>query len=64
MEAVYFGDTEKLKNYMEEKFTKAKVDLLFQGLGTENISMSFVYYTEINEFNGKKTLQIIIKNYR
>ncbi len=64
MEAVYFGDTEKLKNYMEEKFTKAKVDLLFQGLGTENISMSFVYYPEINEFNGKKTLQIIIKNYR
>lgn len=64
MEAVYFGDTEKLKNYMEEKFTKAKVDLLFQGLGTENISMSFIYYPEINEFNGKKTLQIIIKNYR
>lgn len=64
MEAVYFGDIEKLKNYMEEKFTKAEVDLLFQGVRTEKICMSFVYYPEMNDFNGKKTLQIVIKNYR
>lgn len=64
MEAVYFGDIEKLKNYMEEKFTKAKVELLFQGVRTEKICMSFVYYPEINRFNGSETLQIVIKNYR
>lgn len=64
MEAVYFGDIEKLKNYMEEKFTKERVELLFQGVSTEKICMSFVYYPEMNRFNGSETLQIVIKNYR
>ncbi len=64
MEAVYFGDLEKLKNYMIEKFTPSAVKSLFQGESLqESIYMSFVYYPEINRFNGRETLQIVVKNY-
>lgn len=64
MDAVYFGDTEKFKNYMEEKFTKEEVALLLKGIPSDaDVKMSFVYYPEINEYNGRKNLQIIVKNY-
>ncbi len=64
MEAMYFGDTEQLMAYLTEKYTKDAVRALFDGRpqGTP-IVMSFVYYPEINHFNGRDTLQIVVKNY-
>lgn len=64
MEAMYFGDTEQLTTYLTEKYTKDAVRALFDGRpqGTP-IVMSMVYYPEINHFNGRDTLQIVVKNY-
>lgn len=64
MEAMYFGDTEQLKTYLAEKYTRDAVQALFDGRpqGTP-IVMSMVYYPEINHFNGRDTLQIVVKNY-
>ena len=64
MEAMYFGDTEQLTTYLAEKYTKDAVRALFDGRpqGTP-IVMSMVYYPEINHFNGRDTLQIVVKNY-
>lgn len=65
MEAVYFGDTEKFKNYIEEKFTKKSLKLVMEGKAPDkDVMMSFVYYPEINYYNGKESLQIVVKNYR
>ncbi len=64
MDAVYFGDIEKIKNFIAEKYTNNVVELLFKGEAVPvNVTMSFVYYPELNRFNGKETLQIVIKNY-
>lgn len=64
MDAMYFGDIEKFMGYMAEKYTKDAVQALFDGRphGT-GITMSFVYYPELNRFNGRETLQIVVKNY-
>lgn len=64
MDAMYFGDTERFVSYMEEKYTKEAVRTLFDGRpqGTP-IRMSFVYYPEVNHFNGRDTMQIVVKNY-
>ena len=63
MEAVYFGDVENLKNSIEKKYGMEAVATLFQGKTEQEIRMSFVYYPDINRYNGKETLQIIVKNY-
>lgn len=64
MDAVYFGDIEKIKNFIAEKYTNNVVELLFKGEAVSvNVTMSFVYYPELNRFNGRETLQIVIKNY-
>ena len=64
MEAMYFGDTEQLIAYLTEKYTGDAVRALFDGRPQgAPIVMSMVYYPEINHFNGRDTLQIVVKNY-
>ncbi len=62
MEALYFGDVDALKKYLQEKYGVKEVEKLF--LGRENETrLSVTYYPEINEFRGLRTLQIVIQNY-
>lgn len=64
IDAVYFGNIEKLKNFIAEKYTNDVVELLFKGeASAEPVTMSFVYYPELNHFNGRETLQLVVKNY-
>ena len=64
MEAVYFGDIAKLQDYMVEKFSRPVVEALFSGNHYNgNICMSFVYYPELNNFNGRTNIQIVVKYY-
>ena len=64
MEAMYFGDTERFLADMAEKYSREAVQALLDGRPQRTpIIMSFVYYPEINRFNGRETLQIVVKNY-
>lgn len=63
MDAIYFGDIREFQEYAAGKFSSKAVDDLFRGTETSGIVMSFVYYPEINSFNGKESLQIVVKNY-
>ncbi|MGN0334439.1 MAG: single-stranded-DNA-specific exonuclease RecJ [Lachnospiraceae bacterium] len=47
MEALYFGETEKLEEYLK---THERIHL--------------TYYPTVNEFQGRKTLQIVIRDYQ
>ena len=49
MDAVYFGDAQKFIAYYEQK---------------QNKKAAFTYYPTVNEYMGRKTLQIIIQNYQ
>lgn len=51
MNAVYFGDAQGMVSYYRQKY------------GEKEMTASFVYYPEINEYNGQESLQIIVKNY-
>lgn len=63
IEGIYFGDVEKLYSYMEETFGKTRTEEAFRGR-ISGIAMSFTYYPQINEYMGRKNVQIVIKNYR
>ena len=63
LEALCFGDIEEWKRYTIEKYSeKALEDLM---MGKENpVEFALTYYPGVNEFRGKKTLQIVIQNYK
>jgi single-stranded-DNA-specific exonuclease len=49
MEALYFGDIPKILAYFEER---------------KGTKMAFTYYPTVSEYQGNKSLQIIVQNYR
>ena len=64
-DAVYFGDIEKMNQYVIEHFGIEQKNFLYEDKQTKTrIQFSICYYPEINEFRGHKHLQIIIKDYR
>lgn len=75
MNAVYFGDTEAFLDFLRQKFGNTALEQIMTGcretgpmaVETGNfhngITVSFIYYPEINVYNGRESLQIIVKNY-
>ncbi len=63
IEALYFGDPAPFQEYLTEKYGESEVQNLFWGRPNQ-IRMDFTYYPSVNEYMGRKSLQIVIKNYR
>lgn len=63
MDAMYFGDVAGFQEYIKAKFGKTSFEQLFRGKGN-GITMSFTYYPAINEYQGIRTPQIVIQNYK
>ena len=63
MDGMYFGDTEEMQRYLTEKYGAARVQELFWGRA-EGMELDVTYYPSVNEYMGRRTLQIVIKNYR
>lgn len=63
MDAMYFGDPEELRGYLTEKYGESKVQELFWGRGA-GMELDIAYYPSVNEYMGRKSLQIVIKNYK
>ena len=63
MDAIYFGHVEGFLAYLEEKYGERPVRQAMEGRGG-GMSLSFIYYPEINVFQGAESLQIVVKNYR
>lgn len=62
MSAVYFGQTDEFLDFLGKKYGNDAVQQAISGKGTD-MAVSFIYYPEINVYNGKESLQIIVKNY-
>ena len=60
---MYFGEPEEMRQYLTGKYGEASVRELFWGRG-KNMELDLTYYPSINEYMGRKSLQIVIKNYR
>lgn len=63
MDAMYFGNPDELCEYLTEKYTETKVQELFWGRQTD-MELDLAYYPSVNEYMGRKSLQIVVKNYR
>ena len=63
MEALYFGIPDNILSYLADKYGRNEVQKLLWGKANQ-IEMDLTYYPSINEYQGRRTLQIVIKNFR
>ena len=63
MDAMYFGDVNTFVEYVREKFGDIACECLLRG-HVHGIVMAFTYYPDINEYQGVRTPQIVIQNYK
>ena len=63
MEALYFGIPDNILSYLTDKYGKNEVRKLLWGK-VNQIERDLTYYPSINEYQGRRTLQIVIKNFR
>ncbi|MFA9378105.1 MAG: single-stranded-DNA-specific exonuclease RecJ [Lachnotalea sp.] len=62
MDAIYFGNMDKINAFLIDKFGEQERNKML--LGKENsITLSITYYPTINEYNGNRSIQVVIKNY-
>lgn len=63
MDAIYFGNVENFLDYVKTSFGDHKLKNLLAGRG-QGIQMAFTYYPDINEYQGIRTPQIVVQNYK
>ena len=63
MDALYFGDIENFIAHIRRKYGEGALERLFHNQGGE-VKMNLTYYPGINEYMGRKTVQIVIQNYQ
>lgn len=62
MDAFYFGDTDVFFDFLEDEYGRDNVAAALRGM-RNTIDIGVTYYPQINEFQGKRSLQIVIQNY-
>lgn len=63
MDALYFGDIEVFRSYVETRFGEQETEKMFQNRRS-NVTLSVIYYPDINEFRGERSIQIVISDYQ
>lgn len=63
MDAMYFGNAQQFLDYLNGKYGEEKVNQMMQGYQT-GIKLAFTYYPTINEYLGRRSLQIVVQNYQ
>lgn len=59
---VYFGNIEKWHDFLTEHFGRAEKDRLYQ-TGSDAIRINVIYYPDINVYQGRESLQMVMKDY-
>ena len=62
MDALYFGDIEKMQAYIADRFGRDELGRLMAGYDN-GIRLSVVYYPQMNEYRGNVSPQIVITHY-
>ena len=63
MEALYFGESDRFMQDIEDCYDKETLNRLMQGLPVR-VYMTAAYYPQVNEWRGRRTIQIVIEHYR
>ena len=59
---IYFGDLEKWHAFLEESFGESEKERLYRE-GSNKIVISMIYYPDINVYQGRESLQIVMQDY-
>ena len=62
LDAIYFGDAEEFERQVTDKFGRSAWEQALQGRKNE-ICLMLAYYPSINEYMGRRNLQIVVENY-
>ncbi len=62
VDCMYFGDTNEFLENLNEMYGEEECNKIFQNRENK-VRLSITYYPDINEYNGKRTLQAVIQNY-
>ena len=63
MDAMYFGNIPDFFAYLDRKYGEGTSNALLVGRG-EGIRMSLTYYPGMNEYMGRKNMQIVVTHYQ
>ncbi|AQR97048.1 single-stranded-DNA-specific exonuclease RecJ [Clostridium saccharoperbutylacetonicum] len=63
IDAIYFGDIYEFEEEVSNKYGKEELLKLYDGV-YNGIMMDFVFYPNVNEYNGNTSIQIVVQNYR
>lgn len=63
IEAMFFGDIDRFFEYLEERFGAGAGKRMLAGRA-DGMKLSITYYPGINEYQGRRTPQIVITHYR
>lgn len=61
-EMIYFGDMEKWHAFLDEAFGEDEREKLYR-TGSREIVIQMIYYPDINVYQGKESLQIVMRDY-
>lgn len=61
-EMIYFGDMEKWHAFLDEAFGEDEREKLYRE-GSREIVIQMIYYPDINVYQGKESLQIVMRDY-
>ena len=63
MDAIYFGDIERIGEFLQGKgYELSKEGVLSASKVSE--AVAFVYYPDVNEYQGRKTMQMVVGGYQ
>lgn len=63
IDAMFFGNIDSFFGFLEDRFEAGAKKRLLNGYA-DDIKLSVTYYPGINEYQGRKSLQIVITHYR
>lgn len=63
MEMMYFGDMERWHAFLDGQFGVSERERLYVK-GSDRITISMLYYPDINIYQGKETLQVVMQDYK
>lgn len=62
MQGIMFNKSKRFMKFLSEKFGQNEIDKAMEGVANE-IKLMLLYYPNINEFNGRQYLQLIIESF-
>ena len=63
IDGILFNQVDEFINMIEEKYGAEQKDYMLRGRNN-NIDVSLTFYPEINEYNGRRTIQLVVQNFR